>query len=662
MSISADPNWYGNRTVTFYVTDNEHNATDGSTTIIVKKLYDDTPNIIAYYPIYNPKIAEDIGTEQSFNITISDPDEINPIIKWYLNNIENGTGDSYSYIANGTAGDYTIKVNITNSTDSKTWDLTVSDKPLTNNYDFDYEETLDNATYVTINHTTHGGIDFGNQSLNLEDVVDLDHYVNISSGVVGIDTNVFPALNSSATITMKGLSYAVTPFIYYNSGFSLTGNTTCPSTLCSNISYSSSTGVLTFNVAHFSMYWTSSNTSNQPPTISSSPKTTAIQFREYSYDVDAADIDNDTITYSLRTYPSGMSISSSSGLITWTPDAAGIYNTTVVATDGNYNTTQSFNITVSEGTPLLISKVDVKVDGKSDKDLDDGDTISKEAKPSSDVEFKIEVENLYSDDLEIEDITVTVTIEDIDDGDDLEEESSEFDLDPEDDKKVTLDFKIPLEVDEDTYTVEIKAEGEDKNNTEHETTFIVYLEVEKKAHEIRVKRAYLSPSQISCERTITLETSIINTGSKDEDDVSLRVENAALNINRLIEGIELDEGTDDNTFKANYIFDIADDVSAGTYPISIKTYYDAKSSAYDTVELTVKDCVVEKEIEKEHKVTVKTTEGEIITDIAKKPVEKPVTEITFRESSSYLMLLILLYIMVTATGVFMFVYLIKIKK
>ena len=51
-------------------------------------------------------------------------------------------------------------------------------------------------------------------------------------------------------------------------------------------------------------------------------------------------------------------------------------------------------------------------------------------------------------------MSVDVTIEEIDDGDDLDEESSDFDLRTERHKSVTLKFQLPLEVEEDDFNAE----------------------------------------------------------------------------------------------------------------------------------------------------------------------------------------------------------------
>jgi hypothetical protein len=89
---------------------------------------------------------------------------------------------------------------------------------------------------------------------------------------------------------------------------------------------------------------------NYPPEITSSPVTVGTVGEAYSYDVEAEDINGDTLTYALTTAPSGMTINSSTGLISWTPAAPqeGLNPVTVSVTDGNGGEdTQSFSVNVA---------------------------------------------------------------------------------------------------------------------------------------------------------------------------------------------------------------------------------------------------------------------------------------------------------------------------
>jgi len=87
---------------------------------------------------------------------------------------------------------------------------------------------------------------------------------------------------------------------------------------------------------------------NSEPVIESDPVTTAEEGALYTYDVAATDPEGDTLTYSLITSPDGMTINSSTGVISWTPAAAGSFEVTVEVSDSSKSDTQSFTITVSE--------------------------------------------------------------------------------------------------------------------------------------------------------------------------------------------------------------------------------------------------------------------------------------------------------------------------
>ncbi len=85
-----------------------------------------------------------------------------------------------------------------------------------------------------------------------------------------------------------------------------------------------------------------------PPAINSTPLTTITVGQEYNYNVNAIAIPFPT--YSLTTSPTGMTIDSQSGLISWTPTLGqeGPNAVTVRANNANGNSDQSFTVNVAE--------------------------------------------------------------------------------------------------------------------------------------------------------------------------------------------------------------------------------------------------------------------------------------------------------------------------
>ena len=101
---------------------------------------------------------------------------------------------------------------------------------------------------------------------------------------------------------------------------------------------------------------------NDAPAITSTPFGNATQDALYQTDVDATDVDGDSITYSLTTKPDGMTINTEMGLISWTPanSQVGINNVVVEAKDENNATaTQQFTIDVANvnDAPILIQNI-----------------------------------------------------------------------------------------------------------------------------------------------------------------------------------------------------------------------------------------------------------------------------------------------------------------
>lgn len=94
---------------------------------------------------------------------------------------------------------------------------------------------------------------------------------------------------------------------------------------------------------------------NAPPVITTTAITTAGVGVTYAYDVNATDLNGDTLAYSLTQSPSGMSINTASGLINWVPLSGQVGNHAVtvrVADPAGLATTQSFTVVAGGGTRI----------------------------------------------------------------------------------------------------------------------------------------------------------------------------------------------------------------------------------------------------------------------------------------------------------------------
>lgn len=256
---------------------------------------------------------------------------------------------------------------------------------------------------------------------------------------------------------------------------------------------------------------------------------------------------------------------------------------------------------------LIIDEVTAYVDGDKDK-LGEGDKI-RDVKPESKLKLKIKVKNLYEEDIEIKDITITAIIKDIDDGDDLEEESDEFDLDAGDSKTETIEFEIPLEVEDGIYDLILEIEGKDDQDVEYSKTYEYSIEVEKEKHDIVITKAELTNPTLKCSRTTTLDIVVINMGT-NEEDVVLKVINADLGLNKQL-NFELsdDPFDDDSKYSTSFTITVDNDQEAGVYPITVSADYGSKT-AEETVELKVEDCKIKEGEEKEEDIIVNIEQEE----------------------------------------------------
>jgi RHS repeat-associated protein len=93
---------------------------------------------------------------------------------------------------------------------------------------------------------------------------------------------------------------------------------------------------------------------NSVPFFTSAPRVEVLAGRSYQYDVNADDVDDDSLSFALLTSPSGMSINEQSGEITWatSEERIGSHNVVVQVLDGRGGRAeQSFSLAVIEPAP-----------------------------------------------------------------------------------------------------------------------------------------------------------------------------------------------------------------------------------------------------------------------------------------------------------------------
>ncbi|GEM_PF-5515689 len=318
----------------------------------------------------------------------------------------------------------------------------------------------------------------------------------------------------------------------------------------------------------------------------------SVDMSSYASDPDSGDV----LNYSISGEPSGVSINTSTGILSGSVSTTGDYVITLKVCDNHNNcTSRNFTLKIVPQPPrddLVIDNVDAIVDGYDEGTISSGDNIK--VSPGSNLTFKIRLKNDYSlhSHIYIKHIVLEVTIQDIDNGDDLVERTKEFNLRYDASTTKTVKFHIPLKVYEGDYTVRFNVSGVDDNGNPEADSESATVSVEKQDHDVRLVSYNLFPTSIACDREIFLTSRVMNLGESDEDDAVLIVESKALGIEKRASfSLAQDPFADDNSKYFSYEFSIPDSVKAGNYSIILKTYYTGGVlSDYKVVALEVNPC------------------------------------------------------------------------
>lgn len=318
---------------------------------------------------------------------------------------------------------------------------------------------------------------------------------------------------------------------------------------------------------------------------------------------------------------------------------------TVTGNQGGNTLTQTEDLNLEVENKLEIKRVTVTYDGDDDR-VDDGDKVNvdEEIRPGSEIQIEVEVENTFKDNIDIEDVEITI---DADNNDlDWDETEDVGDIKDGDEESYTFTLNIDRDADEDTYDVTVIVTGIDENGARHEEQMTFEIEVEKKREDLLIDRLDLSKSYLACgERTTTIELRIENVGSRDVDRGTILIENDMLGIEEIIRDIEIDEGDDERFTETITVPRNAD---AGSYYLDVYVYTSANEedqTDIESIQLTVEGCPVDNggndeedngednsgDDEKDNidvvtPPTTSTPTGNVVSTVTGKPAEKGLLE------------------------------------
>ncbi|PIZ53063.1 hypothetical protein COY28_03880 [Candidatus Woesearchaeota archaeon CG_4_10_14_0_2_um_filter_57_5] len=238
---------------------------------------------------------------------------------------------------------------------------------------------------------------------------------------------------------------------------------------------------------------------------------------------------------------------------------------TIVFNDGQSQ--KSVSVTMQAESMLRIDDINVVYNGVS-KDVNNGDTRRVELVGGEKLDLEVKVKNEFTSDIDIQDVTVSGIIYNIDDGDDIDDESSSFDLRYDRSSTRTISFDIPDKLDSDNYDVEVTVTGRDDNGVRHSDTWKFQLEINKKNLDVRIVSASLNPSQVSCGASGSAYARLSNYGNNDQENIILEIKNAQLGLNALSESKLYTDEDYDKTVS----FLVPQGIANGIYTVTVSVY------------------------------------------------------------------------------------------
>ena len=246
--------------------------------------------------------------------------------------------------------------------------------------------------------------------------------------------------------------------------------------------------------------------------------------------------------------------------------------------------TYSGDITVRGGADSATFRLEINVHPELCKDGPIGDldvTIQEpdngdEFAPGDIMNIEIDVEN--NGDREIKDVVVETFFYNVDADEEIERvESDPEDIDKRDDQTYELEIELPFDGDiteDDEYVLFVKA-FEDGDEDRHCAEAQITIQIEREKHDVRVMDISLLPASAEPGASVDVSVKVINVGSSDEDDVTVRASLPELGWDQTSSPVDLDDGeSSDNDATLRFSFTVPDNTVAKAYSLEATVTFD----------------------------------------------------------------------------------------
>lgn len=246
----------------------------------------------------------------------------------------------------------------------------------------------------------------------------------------------------------------------------------------------------------------------------------------------------------------------------------------------------------ADSSELEIDRVEITRDGETILSTSSS-SASIDVEPGDELSIEVRLENTFDDDsdVRIEDIRVTAVIEDIDDGDDLSDESDKLYVRADSKRTVRLKLTIPDDASSyQDYDLDIYAYGYDDDTGKlHEDDVAIDIDVDREEHELVFDRLWIN--DVHCDMDAAVRIELENVGEEFEEDVELMVISDELGT-LFRDRFDLPSVDDDdaNVYKKEKQIDV-DDLKPGLHSITVRVEYDEGDKVLQkTIDFRVEDC------------------------------------------------------------------------